>query len=216
MKAAKPNDTTQPTSQRSQSHSPRPGPRKSFPVHAQPQAARRGKRSSVPTPPPSAADTSYSNAHFDDGMSTGGKKTTLHDPYETFERLLKQDFPEDYWERDWKKESSGGLFGSSKKRTLQAKTKAYDPNNPATIVSMTMSTKKEKRLESDGKTKVWDIKTITKILRLDGTVDKVLQASVADKEQAKAIDAETITITREKVIKESEAQQEKAANLKRR
>lgn len=198
---------TKPTSHRSQSHSPRPGARKSFPVASQQgpkMPLRKGKRSSVPTPAP--------NSHVDDHTSTGGRKAQLHNPYETFERLLKQEFPEDYWERDWKKDKGGGGFlGSSKKRTMQAKTKDFDPNSPATIVSMSMSTKKEKRVESDGKTKVIDIKTITKILRLDGTVDKVLQASVADKEQAKGIEEETITITREKTIKDYEAQQEKAS-----
>lgn len=85
------------------------------------------------------------------------------------------------------------------KRVIHAKT-PFNPKDPNCVVSMTTSSKKEKR--SDGKI---DLKTITKILRINGTVEKVTQASVVDKDQAKRIEADTITITREKAIKQHEA-----------
>lgn len=123
-------------------------------------------------------------------------RTTPHDPFDTFERLLKQEFTEDYWEQDFKKK---GFFGGSTK-VVTAKSK-FNINNPKTVVSMTTSTKKEKRRDNP---KLIDLKTVTKVLRLDGSVEKFIQASVLDKEEAKKFDAETITITREKAIKQAQ------------
>jgi curved DNA-binding protein CbpA len=174
----KPKSIVAPRSRRGSSHSPKPGPRKSVAtedIFKSPGAGlgpRGGKRGSVT-------------------LATVPKQ--VHDPYEVFERILKQEFPEDYWERDWKKK--GGLFSGGKK-VMQAKSK-FNANNPLTVVSMTTSTKKEKRADNP---KLVDLKTITKVLRADGSVEKTAQASVVDKEDAKKIEAETITITREKAM----------------
>lgn len=119
-----------------------------------------------------------------------------HDPYAAFERKLKEHFVEDYQEGDWKKK--GGIFGgSSKKRVIHAKTTG-DPDNPNTVVSMTTSSKKERRKDD---TKLYDIKTVTKLLKVDGSVEKIRQASIVDKAMYKKIDGDTtITITREKLL----------------
>ncbi len=174
----RPRSMVVPTTKRSSSHSPRPGSRKSVNdilTSKSPGVVRGGKKGD------------------DIGVST---KTTAHDPLEAFERILKREFAEDYWEQDFKKK---GFFGGSKK-VVTAKSK-FNVNNPSTVVSMTTCTKKEKRSDNP---KLIDLKTVTKVLRLDGSVEKIIQASVLDKEEAKKIETDTITITREKAIKQAQ------------
>lgn len=172
--------------------SPRAGPRK-YVAKGPPNTGpgRDDRRKSIVTKP------SVDGAN----LAQGETSAVLHDPYEAIANIMMEAFPDDYWEREWKTEGKKkGLFGgsrdNSKPRVLQAISK-FNPKNPNTVVSVTTSTKKERRTDQS---KLYDIKTITKILRLDGSVEKIVQASVADKEQAKSIDAETLTISREKSL----------------
>ena len=79
---------------------------------------------------------------------------------------------------------------------LQAKSKG-DPKNPQTVVSMTTSTKKERRADN---LKLYDVKTVTKLLKLNGTVQKFSETSTMDEDVVRVVHAHTITITREQAL----------------
>jgi curved DNA-binding protein CbpA len=119
----------------------------------------------------------------------------VHDPFQTFEKIVRLEFGnEDFVQKnptgDW---VAKGLFGVEKKET-KLKAKALDYYDPNAVMSMSTSTKTEKRKE-DG---LYDVKTITKILRGDGSVETVRQASVCDRERSKTIPKDkTVTVTRE-------------------
>ena len=75
---------------------------------------------------------------------------------------------------------------------VQAKSKG-DPKNPQTVVSMTTSTRKERRADN---LTLYDVKTVTKLLKLNGTVQKFSETSTVDEEVVRVVHAHTITITR--------------------
>eukprot|EP00934_Nitzschia_sp_Nitz4_P009209 Nitzschia sp. Nitz4//NODE_540_length_12935_cov_73.125932//5613//7472//NITZ4_additional_000077-RA//1//CDS//3329531960//9199//frame0 len=182
---------------------PRPSQNTERPAAQSPKAGR--KKVAVQAPPPDPAIASpvgtrkaglrggkrKSKVADTEGGEEQPGKTTIHDPYKNFERVMKEHFHDDYWESDWKKK--GSMFGGNK-RTIQAKT-PFNPHDPNTVVSMTTSSRKEKR--GDG---LYDFKTITKVLRVNGIVEKITQASVAEKDQIKQVEADEITITREKAL----------------
>jgi hypothetical protein len=80
---------------------------------------------------------------------------------------------------------------------MKAKALETSNNDPNAVLSMSTLTKQETR--KDGKV---EVKIITKIVRADGSVKKVIQASVRDKEAAKNIPKDkTVTIARDKTKK---------------
>jgi hypothetical protein len=166
--------------------SPRPGGRKSAVEQAPPMPMRSprpgGKRVSAPTATTATATPSYN-----------AKKEEYHDPMEVFERVMKEEFGAKYKEKEesgWK--GGKGWFGGNNNKKIVAK--AADKNNLNAVVAMETSTKKEAR--KDGRV---EIKTITKIVRADGTIEKVVQTSVADKDVAKSLPKnDKMTMSREK------------------
>jgi len=121
-----------------------------------------------------------------------------HDPYGVFQQKLKEHFEEDYVAGNWMPSNPCGSgskdFGNI--HVVQATTRG-DPNDPHTIVSMTTCTRKEKRPD---KSDMYEIKTVTKVLKLNGSVQKFSQASLVDEEIFHLVRAGTITITREHTL----------------
>ena len=159
------------------SASPRPTPRKSTMVEQAPPVRNPrpgGRRLSAPPP-----------------RSGAGKPEPFHDPMEVFDRVMREEFGNYYKESDesgWKKASSN--WGGTN-RSIKASA-APNKNDPNAVVAMSTSTKKEKR--RDGQV---EIKTITKIVRQDGSIEKVVQASITDKEAAKKIKNNEVTMNRQ-------------------
>ena len=122
------------------------------------------------------------------------KSKECHNPYRVFELKLKEHFEEDYLAADWMPTSTSS--DQNTLRILQAKSKG-DPKNPQTVVSMTTSTRKERRADN---LKLYDVKTVTKLLKLNGTVQKISETSIVDEEHFHAVHANTITITREQAL----------------
>jgi hypothetical protein len=142
-----------------------------------------GKRASATGATGAAAATPSYNA----------KKEEYHNPMEVFDRVMKEEFGPKYQDNEesgWK--GGKGWFGGNNNKKLVAK--AADKSQKNAVVAMETSTKKEAR--KDGRV---EIKTITKIVRADGTIEKVAQASVVDKEAAKSLPKKAnITMSREK------------------
>jgi curved DNA-binding protein CbpA len=124
-------------------------------------------------------------------MAEGARSDSCHDPYEVFQEKLKEHFEEDYRQVDWKSE-----FRRKSIRVLQAKSRG-NPNDPRTVVSMTTTTRKAQRADSS---ELYDIKTVTKLMKLNGTVQKISQASIVEKDVFNTVHADTITITREHAL----------------
>jgi hypothetical protein len=118
------------------------------------------------------------------------RKVLVHDPFHVFGRVMKEEFDQDFKDTDtWKKINKGGLFTKSKE-IIKAKEAA--PNDLNAVMSMlSTSTRAEKR--DNGKLKV---KTITKILLVDGSVEKIVQALIVEKEEAKKFKICDLIITR--------------------
>lgn len=116
---------------------------------------------------------------------TGRKKTVSkkpHDPLGVFLQIMREQFDYD------KDIDKGGLFGT-KNITAKGKT---DDNGPDAVMSMSTKTQTDKR--KDGK---FEIKTITKIKRGDGSVEKNVQVSIVEKEEANKLPKNTdLNITR--------------------
>jgi hypothetical protein len=118
------------------------------------------------------------------------RKVLVHDPFHVFGRVMKEEFDQDFKETDaWKKINKGGLFTKSKK-IIRGRAAAPNDSNP--VMSMSTSTRTEKR--DNGKL---EVKTITKILRADRSVEKIVQASIVEKEEAKKFKTCDLTIARE-------------------
>jgi hypothetical protein len=91
---------------------------------------------------------------------------------------------------------SSGILGFGK--NIRVKAKALNNNNNTNAVMSTLTSTRQKT-RKDGKVKV---KTITKIVQADGSVKKVVQASVGDKEATKNIPKDkTVIIAHEKAKK---------------
>ena len=122
------------------------------------------------------------------------KQGDIHDPFKVFDQIMRQEFGPRYKEADfYQKAKSSGMFGGGAK-TITAKPLPSGDTNPDRVVSMSTSTKTFP--QKDGQV---EIKTVTKIARADGSVEKVVQASVADKETAKQLPKNTdMTMTRAK------------------
>jgi hypothetical protein len=198
-------------STRNYSHSPRPN-RKSAntAVPASPRP-RKSANDAVPASPRGRRSANGDNSNDSNGIRSprpgtkrasqpkggvGGGGDQFHDPYSVFDRVMKEEFGDEYKATDessWK--GSSGILGFGKNIKLKAKAlNNNNNNNPNAVVSMSTSTKQETR--KDGTV---EVKTVTKIVRADGSAEKVLQASVGDKEAAKNIPKDkTVTIAREK------------------
>jgi hypothetical protein len=96
--------------------------------------------------------------------------------------------------------SSGILgFGTNIKMKAKALNNNNNNNNNNTNAVMSTLTLTRQKTRKDGKVKV---KTITKIVQADGSVKKVVQASVRDKEATKNIPKDkTVIIAHEKAKK---------------
>ena len=137
-----------------------------------------------------------SSNHKDSHPESSGSKNILqkskhcHNLYGVFEQKLKEHFEEDYRAADWMPKATGNDPNSV--WIVQAKSKG-DPKNPQTVVSMTTSTRKERRADN---LTLYDVKTVTKLLKLNGTVQKFSETSTVDEEVVRVVHAHTITITR--------------------
>jgi hypothetical protein len=120
--------------------------------------------------------------------------TECHDPYAVFEQKLKEHFEEDYLAGIWKKTKDH--HGKTNVRVLQAKSKG-NPSDPRMVVSMTTCTRKEKRADNSN---LYDIKTVTKLHKVNGTVQKISQASIVEEKVFNKVEADTITISREHAL----------------
>ena len=107
----------------------------------------------------------------------------FHDPFEVFDRVMKEEFGKNYKQAD----NSGWADPKRQKRGSGSKAvhkNDTDPNNP--VVSMSTSTKSIPH--SDGRV---ELKTITKLIRRDGTIERVIQSSMAQKESVQDLPQNT-------------------------
>jgi curved DNA-binding protein CbpA len=136
--------------------------------------------------------------------ASSSSSAKFHDPYEVFNRVMAEEFGADYkksnksgWNNNNNKKKDGSKSGPTKKTTTKnssnhpknsAPAPPVNPNDPDAPVSISTSTKTIQH--DDGRV---EVKTITKILRQDGSIEKVVQSSIADsaKDVAKLPDSNT-------------------------
>jgi hypothetical protein len=125
-----------------------------------------------------------------------------HNPLGVFDRIVKQEFGAEYLQDA----NKSGFF---KTKNIEAKP-LLDNVNPNAVVSMSTKTQTEKR--TDGQ---YEVKTITKIKRVDGSVEKDVKVSIVNKEETKNLPKNTdLSIKRKVVEKKVEKRVEKKVEEK--
>jgi len=122
--------------------------------------------------------------------------TPIHDPFEVFERIMHSEFRQDdiYGRKTNARRKAKHSNNKNSNNNTLLRAKPAHPSDRQAVLTVTTATRAEPR--KDGKV---EIKTITKIKRADGTVEKVVQASVATSKEAKSVPVGTTTLAREAV-----------------